>query len=84
MLAILNELQRLEIAKDIAYQQVLLAERLSCKYKNMVRLLKLDWKLVVMAKKTMTDLVDYLQPVVMALKKNPSNQSSMLAAINQY
>ncbi len=32
----------------------------------------------------MTDLVRRLQPVVMALKKNPGNQSSTLAAIKQY
>lgn len=32
-------------------------------------------------KKTITNLVYCLQPVVTALKKNPGNQSSMLAII---
>ncbi len=60
MLNIPNRLQRLEIAKEIAHQQVLAAEKMGCKYKNMARLLKRDWKSVEMAKGTITDLVSRL------------------------
>ncbi len=54
------------------------------KHKDMARLLQRDWQSVDMTKETMTDLVCRLQPVVTALKKNPRNWSSTLAAIKQY
>ena len=54
------------------------------KHKNMTRLLKQEWKLVGMAKETMTDLVHHLQLVITEEKKNHSNQSSTFATINQY
>ncbi len=57
---------------------------ISCEHKDMVRLLKRDWKSVGMAKDTMTDLVGHLQPVVTALKKSTGNQASTLLAISQY
>ncbi len=84
MLAIPDDDQRCETAKDIAHQQVLSAERMGYKHKDMARLLQRDWQSVGMAKETMTDLVRRLQPVVTALKKNPGNRSSTLAAIKQY
>ncbi len=84
MLGILNDNERRKIAEDIAYQQVLLAERMGYKHKDIARLLQQDWQLVGMAKETMTDLVHRLQSVVMALKKNPGNWSSTLVAIKQY
>ncbi len=84
MLRIPNDDQRREIAKDIAHQQVLSAERMGYKQKDMARLLQWDWQSVGMAKETMTDLVCRLQPVVTALKKNYGNRSSTLAAIKHY
>ncbi len=53
-------------------------------HKDMTRLLQWDWQLVDIAKEIMTDLIRRLQPVVTALKQNPGNRSSMLAAIKQY
>ncbi len=53
-------------------------------HKNMARLLQRDWQSVGMAKKTMTDLVCHLQPVVTAWKKNSGNRSSTFVAIKQY
>ncbi len=73
-----------EIAKNIAHQQVLSAERMGYEHKDMARLLQRDWQSVGMAKKTMTDLIRRLQPVVTTLKKNPGNRSSTLTAIKQY
>ncbi len=84
MLGIPNDDQRREIAKDIAHQQVLSAERMGYKHKDMARLLQRDWQSVGMAKETMTDLIRRLQPVVTALKKNPGNRLSMLTVIKQY
>lgn len=82
MLGIPNDEQQLKIAKHIAHQQVLSTERMGCKYKDMAKMMKQDWKSVGMAKETITDQVYNLQPVVTALKKNHGNQLSMLAAIN--
>ena len=42
ILTIPNELQRLEVAKNVAYQQVLLAEKIGGKHENMTMLLKQD------------------------------------------
>ncbi len=84
MLGIPDNDQRREIAEYIAYQQVLSAERMGYKHKDMARLLQRDWQLVSMAKETMTNLVRRLQSIVTALKKNPGNRSSTLATIKQY
>lgn len=84
MLGIFDQSQRLEVAEDVAHQQVLLAEKIGCKHENMARLLKRDWKSVGMAKQTMTDLIGRLQPFVTALNKPPGNRSSTLSAINKY
>lgn len=40
LLTILDELQQLEVAEDIIYPQVLLAEKIGSKHKNMIMLLK--------------------------------------------
>ena len=40
MLTILNELQLLEVAEDIIFHQILLAENIGGKYENMIMLLK--------------------------------------------
>ncbi len=55
MLGIPDDDQRREIAEDIAHQQVLSAERMSYKHKDMARLLQRDWQSVGMAKETMTN-----------------------------
>lgn len=60
MLEILYNLQQLKIAKEILYQQVLLAEKMGYKYKDMAKLFKQDKKLVDISKQTMTNLVDRL------------------------
>ena len=60
MLIIPDELQWLEIAEDIAYQQALLAEKIGDKLEIMTMLVKQDWKLVNMAKKTMTNFISQL------------------------
>ncbi len=57
MLGIPDDDQRRKIAEDIAYQQVLSAERMGYKHKDMARLLQREWQLVGIAKETMTDLV---------------------------
>lgn len=45
----------------------------------MARLLKRDWKVVGMAKKTMINLIKYIQPVMTALKKHSGNWSKTLS-----
>ncbi len=82
MLGIPNSLQQLEIAKDIAHQQILVAEKIGCEYKNMARLLKRDLKSVGKAKNTMINLVGCLQTVVTALKKSIGKRASTLLAIS--
>ncbi len=57
---------------------------MGCKYKDMARMLKRDWKSVNIVKNIITDLVHRLQPVMMTLKKTPGNRASILVAINQY
>ncbi len=84
MLGIPDDNQRRKIAEDIAYHQVLLAERMGYEHKDMTRLLQRDWQSVGMAKKTMTDLILHLQPAVTVLKKNLGNRSCTLVAIKQY
>lgn len=84
MLGISDQSQRLKVAEDVAHQQVLLAEKMGCKYQKMARLLRRDWKSVGMAKETMTDLIGRLQPFVTALNKTLSFRLSTLSAINKY
>ena len=84
MLDILDPAHQLEVAEDVAHQQVLSAEIIGSKYKIMGRLLKRDWKAVVMAKETMTDQIVRIQPVVTALKKNSGNWSKTLSDIRKY
>lgn len=50
----------------------------------MAKLLKWDWKSVGIVKEIMTNLIDHLQPVMMAIKKNPNNRLTTLLAINKY
>ncbi len=57
MLEIPDDDQRREIVKDIAHQQVLSAEKIGYKHKDIARLLQWDWQSVGMVKETMTDLV---------------------------
>ena len=84
MLSIPDLAHQLEVAGDVAHQQVLSAEIIGSKHKTMARLLRKDWKAVGMAKETMTDLIGHIQPVVTALKKNSGNRSRMLSHIRKY
>lgn len=61
-----------------------MAEKFSSKYNTMARLLKKDWKGVGMAKETMNNLIRRIQPLVTALKKNPSNWAKTLLDIEKY
>ena len=58
MLGIPDLAHQLEVAEDIAHQQVLSAKIIGSKHVTMANLLKRDWKAVEMAKKTMTDLIN--------------------------
>lgn len=86
MLITSNNSQQLEVAEDVAYQQDLLAEKIGSKYEIMTIILKQDWKLVGMTRKTMTNLIRQLQPFMMAINRsfNNNNWESMLLAINKY
>lgn len=84
MLSIPDPAYQFKVAKDIMYQQVLLAEIIGTKHETIARLLKRDRKAVGMAKKTITDLIGYIQPVVTALKKNSSNRVKIFSDIGKY
>ena len=62
MLTIPNKLQSLEVAEDVAHQQVLLAKKIRSKHKNITMLLKQNWKSVGIAKENITNLIRQLQP----------------------
>lgn len=55
-----NPALQLKVSKDIAHQQVLLAEIITFKYKIMTRLLKRDWNVVGMSKKIMMYLIEHI------------------------
>ncbi len=61
-----------------------MAEKVGSKYEIMARLLKRDWKEVGMAKKTMTDLIRHIQPVVTVFKKKPGNRAKTFSDIGKY
>lgn len=65
----------MEVAKDVAHQQVLSAKIIGFKYETMVKLLKKNWKDVEMTKETMTNLIEHIQTVMTTLKKNSGNWS---------
>lgn len=66
------------------HQQVLSAEKIGSEHETIARLLKRDWKVVEMAKQTMTDLIRRIQPVVTVLKKQPGNRSRTLSDLEKY
>lgn len=84
MLGIPDPTHQLKVADDIVYQQVLLAENINFKYKTIARLLKRDWKVVEMAKQTITDLIGRIQLIVTTLKKNLGNRLKILLDIEKY
>ena len=84
MLGISNPAHQLEVVKDIAHQQVLLAEIIGSEHETMTKFQKKDWKAVGIAKETMTDLIGYIQLVVTALKKNSGNRSRKVLDIGKY
>ena len=61
-----------------------MAENLGAKYKTIARLLKRNWKIVGMAKETITDLVACIPPVFSLLRKNPGNWSKTFGNIEKY
>lgn len=57
MLGIPNLSQKLEIAKNITYQEILFAGKIGYEYENLVRLLKQNKKSVGITRKTITNLI---------------------------
>lgn len=81
MLGIPDQSQRLEIAKDVAHQQVLLGEKVGCEHENMARLLKRDWKSVGMARQTMTDLIGRLHDWAMIFSRVKTRNQGLGACL---
>lgn len=84
MLDNLDLVYQLEVAKNVAHQQMLLADNIGFGYKTMAKLLKKDWKAVGITKQTITNLIGCMQPVVTILKKNFGNRSRAFLDIKKY
>lgn len=83
MLSIPDPAYQLEVAKDIAHQQILSIKIIGIKHKTMASFLKKDWKTVGMGKETITDLIRCIQTIIMVLKKNSSNRLKTLSDIEK-
>lgn len=70
MLSIPKKYKRSELAIDIAYQRVLISQKLGQRAQNMVALLWSNWKLVRINKNIRNGLFDQLQSFIIILKKD--------------
>lgn len=68
-----NLAYQLKVVENVLYEQILLSKSISFKYKTIAKPLNRDWKIVEIAKKTITDLIGHIQLIVMVLKKNFDN-----------
>ena len=84
MLGILDEIHQAEIAKNLGYQFVFLAEKIKDGYQIFFNLVKCTWKKTGIARNIILNLFSKLRPYVNANKKKSKHRISTLQTIDKH